>query len=74
MNVLFVTIAYPKVGEYNIYTDLMQEFERNGHKVYIACSNEKRNGQQTSVSVEDGKDVLRIRIGNLTGNVDDIIT
>ena len=47
----------------------MQEFERNGHKVYIACSNEKRNGQQTSVSVEDGKNVLRIRIGNLTGNV-----
>lgn len=47
----------------------MQEFKRNGHKVYIACSNEKRNVQQTSVGVEDGKNVLRIRIGNLTGNV-----
>lgn len=69
MNVLFMTIAYPKAGEHNIYVDLMQEFERNGHQVYIACSNERRNGQKTTMSMEDGKNVIRIRIGNLTGNV-----
>lgn len=69
MNVLFMTIAYPEVGEHNIYSNLMQEFERNGHQVYIACSNEKRNGQQTVVNEEEGKDVLRIRTGNLTGNI-----
>lgn len=69
MNVLFMTIAYPKVGEHNMYADLMREFERNGHQVYIACSNEKRNDQQTVVNEEEGKDVLRIRTGNLTGNV-----
>ncbi|GAB6155705.1 glycosyltransferase family 4 protein [Desulfosporosinus burensis] len=69
MNVLFMTIAYPEVGEHNIYSDLMQEFERNSNKVYIACSNEKRNGQQTVINEEEGKNVLRIRTGNLTGNV-----
>jgi glycosyltransferase involved in cell wall biosynthesis len=69
MNVLFMTIAYPKTGESNIYTDLMQEFVRNNHKVYIACTNERRNGQQTAVNEEDGKYVLRIRTGNLIGNV-----
>lgn len=69
MNVLFMTIAYPRAGDHNIYSDLMQEFERNGHEVYIACSSEKRNGQQTALNEEKGKNVLRIRIGNLTGNV-----
>ena len=64
-----MTIAYPKIGEHNIYSDLMQEFERNGHQIYIACSNEKSNGQQTVVNEEEGKNVLRIRTGNLTGDV-----
>jgi len=69
MNMLFMTVAYPKVGERNIYTDLMQEFVRNGHQVYIACSNERCNGQQIVVNKEDGKKVLRIKTGNLVGNV-----
>lgn len=69
MNVLFMTIAYPKAGEHNIYTDLMKEFELNQHNVYIACSNEKRNNQKTGVVVENGMNVLRVRTGNLTGNV-----
>lgn len=69
MNVLFMTIAYPKAGEHNIYTDLMREFVKHHHNVYIACSNEKRNNCQTAISDEDGMNVLRIRTGNLTGNV-----
>lgn len=69
MRILFLTIAYPKVEEHNIYTDLMQEFVHNGHQVYIACSNEKRNCQQTVVNEVTGKKVLRIRTGNLTGNI-----
>jgi glycosyltransferase involved in cell wall biosynthesis len=69
MNVLFMTIAYPKAGEHNIYTDLMKEFVSNHHNVYIACTNEKRNKQETHLSNEEGLNVLRIRSGNLTGNI-----
>ena len=69
MNVLFMTIAYPKAGERNIYADLMQEFKLNNHKVYIACTNERRHNLNTAITVEDGKNVLRIRTGNLTGNI-----
>jgi len=69
MNVLFMTIAYPKEGENNIYTDLIQEFVKNGHDLYIACSNERRNNQHTVVNVERNINVLRIRTGNITGQV-----
>lgn len=69
MNILFMTIAYPKAGEHNIYADLMQEFKRSRHKIYIACSNEKHNNQQTNLKIEDGKNILRIKTGNLTGSV-----
>jgi glycosyltransferase involved in cell wall biosynthesis len=64
-----MTIAYPLIKEHNIYTDLMQEFVRNGHKVFIACSNEKRNNMKTTYREEEGINVLRILTGNITGNV-----
>ncbi|HCJ56213.1 MAG TPA: glycosyltransferase WbuB [Clostridiaceae bacterium] len=69
MNVLFMTIAYPNYGANNLFSDLMHEFACNGHEVYIACSNERRHGKPTSLNMEEGKHVLRIRTGNLTGNV-----
>lgn len=69
MNVLFMTIAYPNADNQNIYSDLMREFERNGHKVYVACTNEKRNSQKTRLTNESGINILRVRTGNLTGSV-----
>jgi glycosyltransferase involved in cell wall biosynthesis len=64
-----MTIAYPLPKENNIYSDLMQEFVRNGHKVFIACSNEKRNNMKTALREDEGINVLRILTGNITGNV-----
>jgi glycosyltransferase involved in cell wall biosynthesis len=64
-----MTIAYPCVGEHNIYTDLMQEFMHNGHKVFIACSSEQKYNMRTRENIEDGINVLRILTGNITGNV-----
>lgn len=69
MNVLFVTIAYPKQGQGNIYVDLMKEFKKNGHRIFIACSSERRHNLKTFLSLEDDMNVLRIRIDNLTGKV-----
>ena len=33
MNVLFVTMAWPKAGLHNMYTDLMDEFVEEKHSV-----------------------------------------
>lgn len=69
MNILFLTIAYPKTGEHNIYSDLMVEFKRNNHSVYVVCSNEKRHNKDTYLSIEDGVNILRVKTGNITGQV-----
>lgn len=68
MNLLFMTIAYPKLGETNIYTDLMHEFFSNGHSVFVACSDEYSNRSASSKN-EDGIEVIRIATGKLTGKV-----
>lgn len=69
MNVLFMTIAYPKKEEKNIYSDLMQEFNRNNHKVYVACASDKLLNKNAILMEENGINVLRILCDNLTGNV-----
>ena len=66
MNILFLTIAWPNCGENNIYTDLMDEFVKHGHDVFVACSTEKRYKTQTSIEAENNIHVLRIKTGNLT--------
>lgn len=67
MNVLFITIAYPLPGLRNIYYDLMKEFKKNGHDVYVACSTRGKERQKTHVENEDGVTVLRIKTDNLIG-------
>ena len=69
MNIIFVTIAYPRhSSESNLYTDLMDEFTSNGHQVYVACSSEKRYGKETHLTEEKGIQVLRVKTGNITSN------
>lgn len=65
MKVLFITIAWPKLGEYNIYSDLMQEFVENGHQVTVAVPNEKFNSEKTYLSTEEGIQVLRVTAGTI---------
>lgn len=65
MNILFLTIAWPKHG-YNLYSDLMEEFVENGHNVYVAAANEKKNNSKTYLSEFNGINVLNIRCGNIT--------
>ena len=69
MNILFMTIAYPKTDEQNLYSDLMREFVRRGHRLYVACTSERHNEQETKLTVENGSSILRVRTGNLTGRV-----
>jgi len=69
MNVIFVTIAFPRSdSESNLYTDLMEEFAEHGHKVHVVCASEKRFSLGTILSESNGIKVLRVETGNITSN------
>lgn len=69
MNILFLTISYSEKGHISFYEELLQEFVSNGHNVYVACASERKNGIDTSLSKERNISVLRIKTGNITGNL-----
>ena len=69
MNILFLTLAYPTNDQKNIYSDLMNEFVRRGHNVWVVCQSERRNNTKTSLKRSQNINVLRVRTGNLTGKV-----
>lgn len=67
MKLLFITIGdIPSINHHEIYPDLLREFVRNGHDVYVLCSREKRHGLPTELIEEDGAKLLKVRIGNIT--------
>ncbi|MBN7774067.1 glycosyltransferase family 4 protein [Clostridium aminobutyricum] len=66
MNILFLMIISPQIeANPNLYTELMEEFRDEGHEVYVAAIDEKKNGRQTRISMEKGIRILHIRTGNL---------
>lgn len=73
MNLLFITVADMRdVDTHGIYSDLMREFLKNGHEVYIASPAERRNGVPTSViEYKESSDwhahlhILKIKTGNI---------
>lgn len=66
MNVLFLTlIDMQSISEHGIYEDLMREFVKNGHEVYIASPTERRNGKETHIIKEDGCTILKVKTGNV---------
>lgn len=69
MNILFLTLAYPTNNQKNIYSDLMDEFVRRGHDVWVVCQSERRNNTNTVLGKSNNLYVLRVRTGNLTGKV-----
>lgn len=67
MNILFLTLGNVNdLSANEIYPDLLREFRDNHHNVYIACGREKRQNLPTELCTEEGIQVLRIRIGNVT--------
>ncbi|MEG2232684.1 MAG: glycosyltransferase family 4 protein [Bacilli bacterium] len=66
MNVLFVTISsINSINEKTIYTDLLREFIKNGHKVYIISPIERKYHKKTYLIKEKNSRILRVRIGNI---------
>jgi len=68
MNVLFLMITFPDIrGNSNHYTDLAEEFSKNGHNVYIATLLEKKYNQNTYLERVKELNILRIKAGDWFG-------
>lgn len=66
MNVLFLTLLdFNSISERNIYTDLLREFVKNGHRIYVVSPVERRTGKRTEIVREKNASILKLRIGNI---------
>ena len=65
MKVLLISISsLPHMSEHSISLDLLHEFRRNGHEVFVVCARERKENLPTELTEEDGIRVLRVKIGN----------
>lgn len=66
MNLLFLTLFnINSVYENNLYSDLLREFVKRNHKVFVVSPIERRNKTETYIVKEEGATVLRLRTGNI---------
>lgn len=66
MNVLFLTLLdFDSLDEHNIYTDLLREFYKFGHSVYVVSPVERRRRQSTKVRKTESATILKLKIGNV---------
>jgi len=65
MNVLFLTLLdFESIEEHNIYTDLLREFRKNGHELYVVSPVERRKGVDTHLIHSERVNILKLKIGN----------
>ncbi len=65
MKILFLTLLdFYSIDERNIYTDLLKEFYKNGHSVYVISPVERRKNQATKLLKTDKATILKLKIGN----------
>jgi glycosyltransferase involved in cell wall biosynthesis len=65
VNVLFLTLLdFSTIEESGIYTDLIREFVKDDHKVYIISPTEKRKQQPTKLIDKGSYKILKLQIGN----------
>jgi len=66
VNILFLMITFPDMRKNsNLYTDLVEEFNNNGHNVYVAALLEKKNNKNTFTEKINGITVLRVKCGDM---------
>ena len=66
MNVLFLTLG--KMGDlaqHGIYTDLLRQFIKNQHNVYVVSMHERREKMNTTLKELDGAHILQVKTGNI---------
>ena len=68
MNVLFLTMnPFTGIDMHNIYSDLMCEFIRHGHRPYIVTPREMKTGEKTELLEYEDYGILKVQIGNTSG-------
>lgn len=66
MNVLFLSLLdFADIDESSIYTDLLREFKKHGHNLYIVSPVERRKGQETTQITSNGVRILKPKILNI---------
>ena len=66
MNILFLTMVNIKtIHEKGIYQDLLREFIKNGHQLYIVVPTERRNKEKTNLLIDGNSTLLRVKTLNL---------
>ncbi len=67
MKILFFNNGrFAPANSHTMYSDLMREFQKNGHSVYVVSANERRNEFVKEYYEDAGIKIVCIRIGNLT--------
>ncbi|MFV0397071.1 MAG: glycosyltransferase WbuB, partial [Bacteroidales bacterium] len=65
-NILFLLLSLPDLNENsNIYSDLIQEFDRNGENIFVVAPSV--NNEETRINKEKGLEILRVRTLPLFG-------
>lgn len=66
MKILFLTlIDFITIDEPGIYQDLLREFYKNGHSVYVISPVERRKKKRTVVLKTEMATILKLKIGNV---------
>lgn len=66
MNILFLSLLdFESIDERNIYTDLLREFWKKGHKLYIISPVEKRTGKKTEILNTEKAIIIKPSIFNM---------
>ena len=65
-NILFLTLSNVRdIDENGIYQDLLREFARKGHGVFVVSPTERRYQENTRLIKKDNATILRVRTGNI---------
>ena len=66
MNLLFLTLSnFDSLSYRDINTDLLREFIRNRHRVYVISPLERRYGKRTYMIEKECTTILKLQIGNI---------
>lgn len=65
MNILFLTFYnIQSPNEYNLYSDLMREFKKNGNRIFVVSPYAETYKDSAIEIEEDNYTLLKIQIGN----------
>ena len=66
MNILFLTLLdFNYINERNIYLDLLREFKKCNHNIYIISPIERRTKKKTKIIKDDNVEILKLKVGNI---------